>query len=106
MDLIRILRMPCVFQMLTGLYCPGCGGTRALWFLLHGDILKSLWYHPLIPYMAGILIWWMISEVRKRCFGKRGFLLHRWMIICGILITVIQWIWKNAVLLIWQIPLI
>lgn len=106
MNLIRILRMPCVFQMMTGFYCPGCGGTRALWFLLHGDILKSLWYHPLIFYTAMLLICWMISEVRKRCFGKNGFKLHRWMIVGGILITFVNWVWKNAVLLIWHVPLI
>lgn len=106
MNLIRLLRMPCVFQMMTGLYCPGCGGTRALWFLLHGDILKSLWYHPLIFYTAMLLIWWMISEMRKRCFGKNGFKLHRWMIVGGILITFVNWVWKNAVLLIWHVPLI
>ncbi|MBQ2106068.1 MAG: DUF2752 domain-containing protein, partial [Lachnospiraceae bacterium] len=30
-------QMPCVVQELTGLYCPGCGGTRALKALLKGD---------------------------------------------------------------------
>ncbi len=29
---------PCVFHSLTGLYCPGCGGTRAAILLLRGDI--------------------------------------------------------------------
>ena len=33
---------PCVFHKLTGLYCPGCGNTRALAALLHGDIAGSL----------------------------------------------------------------
>jgi hypothetical protein len=27
----------CPFHVLTGLYCPGCGTTRALHALLHGD---------------------------------------------------------------------
>ena len=32
----------CLFHEWTGLYCPGCGGTRALYALLHGELKTSL----------------------------------------------------------------
>ncbi len=32
----------CMFHRWTGLYCPGCGATRALSALLHGDLKASL----------------------------------------------------------------
>jgi hypothetical protein len=32
----------CQFHRLTGLNCPGCGMTRALYALLHGDFLTAL----------------------------------------------------------------
>ena len=32
----------CQFHRLTGLNCPGCGMTRALFALLHGEILLAL----------------------------------------------------------------
>ena len=40
---------PCVLNMLTGFYCPGCGGTRAMFALAKGDILKSFVYQPFVP---------------------------------------------------------
>ena len=43
---------PCLFHLLTGLYCPGCGGTRAFRALLAGNLLLSIRYHPLVAYMA------------------------------------------------------
>lgn len=48
---------PCVLLHLTGLQCPGCGGTRALYSLLHGDVLGSLQMNPLViaGYLAVIL---------------------------------------------------
>ena len=33
---------PCFFYEISGIYCPGCGGTRALYAMLHGNILASL----------------------------------------------------------------
>jgi len=32
----------CLFHKLTGLNCPGCGGTRAAYQLLHGHLLLAL----------------------------------------------------------------
>lgn len=32
----------CVFFELSGIYCPGCGATRALYAILHGDVMRSL----------------------------------------------------------------
>lgn len=39
---------PCPFHALTGIYCPGCGSTRAIHYLLIGDWRMSLRCHPLL----------------------------------------------------------
>ncbi|KWS04686.1 putative membrane protein [Lysobacter capsici AZ78] len=39
----------CVFHSFTGLYCPGCGITRALHALVHGDIAQMLAMNALLP---------------------------------------------------------
>ncbi len=32
----------CPFHEITGLHCPGCGGQRALYALLHGQVVEAL----------------------------------------------------------------
>lgn len=49
------LAIPCVFHELTGLYCPGCGITRCLFAILHGDLKTAFKYNQLVfiilPFM-------------------------------------------------------
>ena len=42
---------PCPFRLLTGLPCPGCGMTRSLSAMLHGNLALSFRYHPLGPVL-------------------------------------------------------
>jgi hypothetical protein len=52
LDWVAGLPMLCPFRMVTGLPCPGCGMTRSLISLAHGDIAASLYFHPLGPALA------------------------------------------------------
>jgi Protein of unknown function (DUF2752) len=38
----------CPFHLATGLYCPGCGSTRAMRSLLRGHIADAIRYNPLL----------------------------------------------------------
>src|SRR5690606_39034263 len=51
----------CVFLTLTGFYCAGCGATRALHALVHGDFTRALAMNPLLvavlPLMPVLGAW-------------------------------------------------
>lgn len=46
----------CAFKGFTGRPCPGCGMTRSVVHLLHGDVIASLRFHPLGIVMVGALV--------------------------------------------------
>ncbi len=50
------LAFDCFFYENTRIYCPGCGGSRSLVYLLRLDLLNSLkFYPPLIPTLLIII---------------------------------------------------
>lgn len=63
--------LSCLFRRITGLYCPGCGGTRSFFAMLHGHLLRSFLYHPMICYaivsaMCGILLYFTKKTASAR----------------------------------------
>lgn len=47
----------CFFHELTGLHCPGCGGTRALHQLLHGHVATALHSNALLVISLPLFAW-------------------------------------------------
>ena len=47
---------PCPFHAATGLYCPGCGSTRALHALAHGDLGAALRCNALMTVTLPLLL--------------------------------------------------
>jgi hypothetical protein len=62
---------PCALHWLTGWHCPGCGSTRAVHALLHGNVLAALGFNPLLvigtPVVAVAAAW------HRRKSGQWGF---------------------------------
>lgn len=57
----------CILHHWTGLHCPGCGTTRALHSVLHGELLWAIKYNPLLiiggPIIA-VIIWYQRRHER------------------------------------------
>lgn len=51
--------IPCFFYELTGLYCPGCGITRALFSLMRLDVYQAFRYNMLVVTLLPIAIGYM-----------------------------------------------
>ena len=51
----------CVFHSLTGLQCPGCGTTRALHALLHGNVAAAWHFNAalffFVPFASAARVW-------------------------------------------------
>ena len=81
---------PCLFHLLTGLYCPGCGGTRAVRAMAAGNLRLSFQYHPLVLYTAAVLTVELLSLFVYIAAG----------------IIVVNWIGKNVLLVFFGIDLL
>ncbi len=99
---------PCMFFALSGFYCPGCGGTRALESLLHGRILQSLWYHPAVLYGAVMFLGFMGTHTLEiLLIGRvRGWKFHEWYLYGGIAVILGNWAVKNILLRCFGMPIL
>jgi len=62
---------PCFFHTMTGFYCPGCGITRAVYHLLHGEFIRALSYNPLVVPLFLLALSAIIARLYSLFTGKR-----------------------------------
>lgn len=99
--------VPCFFFSVIGIYCPGCGGTRAVKALLQGRFLLSLWYHPVVPYTAVVWGGFLLTQGLHRLgVGRiKGWKFHYWYLYMAIVLVLGNFIVKNVLRLVWGISM-
>ncbi len=64
----------CQFHRLTGLNCPGCGATRALYALLHGNFSTALRDNGLFIFVLAAVparaLWVAAGKIRRPSAGE------------------------------------
>lgn len=87
----------CPFLTITGWFCPGCGGLRAVHAMAHGDVLTALARNPLAVVATGYLaltwLLWFQGVIRGRP--------PRWLgpprVLYGVLaVTLSFWVLRNV----------
>jgi Protein of unknown function (DUF2752) len=67
----------CTLNRMTGLYCPGCGGTRAASALMHGDVLQAAAYNLYFLLALPFVLWWggygIWATLTGKQFGPPGY---------------------------------
>lgn len=62
--------VPCLFHLVTGCYCPGCGITRMLSALIEGKIYAAFRFNPLLFALLPIFVFlgvdYIIAQYRGR----------------------------------------
>ncbi|GGU57388.1 DUF2752 domain-containing protein [Lentzea flava] len=62
----------CPIKWLTGFNCPGCGATRMVHALLHGDIVGAFHYNAVLLVLGVPLVLWLFGRwTRDKWTGER-----------------------------------
>lgn len=99
--------IPCVFHVLTGYYCPGCGMTRAILSIIKLDFYQAIRYNALSPMLLALGILYLINFIQNSFFKKKKELvINKQIILCFLIITLIYGVLRNIPYFVWFAPTI
>jgi Protein of unknown function (DUF2752) len=73
---------PCTWHALFGINGPTCGGTRMVWYLLHGDLVQAARHH-LVAFVGAPVALYALAA-----WTAQVFLLQRWPVP-----RLSRWVW-------------
>lgn len=86
--------LQCPFRLLTGLQCPGCGGQRAAYALLHGHLMEALRCNLFLvyagPYALALVVENMLPDGTVR--RKMSHILENQWVVWFYIVTFCIWL--------------
>lgn len=76
-DPYRPRAVGCPVHAMTGGWCPGCGSTRAVHELLHGDVAASVACHPLVVVLVAF-VGYLAASAYARAHLPASSPMRRW----------------------------
>ncbi len=97
----------CPWLVLTGTYCPGCGGLRAVNDLSHGDVVAAASSNLLLVGALPVLAWAWVRRFRDGWRGVRRYVderaaLRTTYVVLGL--AVAFWVVRNLPFAGWLAP--
>jgi hypothetical protein len=86
----------CMFHLLTGWQCPGCGFSRAAHAVMHGHFSEALGYNLFfivsIPYLMAVALAtvWPAMPYRR-------YVMHRYVAYAYVILAMIWWVVRNVI---------
>lgn len=97
----------CPWLVLTGTYCPGCGGLRAVNNLTHGDLRAAASSNLLFVSVIPLVAWLWVRSVSQRWRGVREALPRPAVaaaVTVGVVLAVGFWVVRNLPVGSWLAP--
>ena len=86
----------CIFYMLTGLECPGCGSQRALHALTHLHVAEAFHYNALLVSALPFLVLYVSASIfRDKVPGLYRRLQGRAVILTTLSLIFAWWVLRN-----------
>lgn len=64
--------LTCAIRDMCGFPCPGCGGTRAFYYLFKGELGRSLALNPGVAFLFLAYLHFMLLSFYRKHMGGRG----------------------------------
>lgn len=90
--LMERIAIPCIFNKVTGLYCPGCGITRAIRALLKGNIAESFHNNALLYTVLPVV---GIVEIIYRLTNRKYKKMYNIILILALISALVFGVLRN-----------
>ena len=98
----------CPWLTMTGTYCPGCGGLRAVNDLTRGDVASAASSNLLFVSSIPVLVWMWARSLGQRWRGTQNHPLPHVLVTAaataGVLLTFAFWLLRNLSFASWLAP--